>query len=135
MVKKGEKKYALEAEAGQMLLAHLNAGKPARTAPLNDEQRAAVHDWFLLTMKKVIYAANIGEEDLGKDENELPLVQPVRRNRRAERRAGAGDLCAGRRRTSPRWSRMRSRCSWRTWASDRSRSGSPGHAELSACWG
>ena len=84
MVKKGEKKYALEAEAGQLLLAHLNAGKPARTAPLNDEQRAAVHDWFLLTMKKVIYAANIGEEDLGKDENALPLVQPVREIAEAE---------------------------------------------------
>ena len=37
-----------------------------------------MHDWFLLTMKKVIYAANIGEEDLGKDENELALVKPVR---------------------------------------------------------
>ena len=37
-----------------------------------------MHDWFLLTMKKVIYAANIAESDLGKDESELPLVQPVR---------------------------------------------------------
>ena len=78
MVKKGEKKYALEAEAGKILLDHLNEGRPARTAPLDDDQRAAVRDWFLLTMKKVIYAANIGEEDLGKDESELPLVQPVR---------------------------------------------------------
>ena len=77
MVKKGEKKYALEAEAGKILLDHLNEGRPARTAPLDDDQRAAVRDWFLLTMKKVIYAANIGEEDLGKDESELPLVQPA----------------------------------------------------------
>ena len=66
------------AEAGKILLDHLNEGRPARTAPLDDDQRAAVRDWFLLTMKKVIYAANIGEEDLGKDESELPLVQPVR---------------------------------------------------------
>ena len=78
MVKKGEKKYALEAEAGKILLDHLNEGRPARTAPLDDDQRAAVRDWFLLTMKKVIYAANIGEEDLGKDVSELPLVRPVR---------------------------------------------------------
>ena len=78
MVKKGEKKFAVEAEAGQILLAHLNDGKPARTAKLDEEQSAAVHDWFLLTMKKVIYAANIAESDLGKDESELPLVQPVR---------------------------------------------------------
>ncbi len=78
MVKKGQKKYALEAEAGKILLDHLNEGRPARTAPLDDDQRAAVRDWFLLTMKKVIYAANIGEEDLGKDVSELPLVRPVR---------------------------------------------------------
>ena len=78
MLKKGEKKYAVEAEAGQTLLEHLNAGKPARTAPLDADQQAAVRDWVLLTGKKVIYAANIGEEDLGKDESELPLVKPVR---------------------------------------------------------
>ncbi len=77
MLKKGEKKYALEAEAGRILLDHLNAGKPARTAPLDADQLAAVHDWFLLTMKKVIYAANIGEEDIGKSPAELPLVAPV----------------------------------------------------------
>ena len=78
MLKKGEKKFAVEAEAGQILLEHLNAGKPARTAPLDKDQQAVVRDWFLLTSKKVIYAANIGEEDLGKDEAELPLVKPVR---------------------------------------------------------
>ena len=78
MLKKGEKKYALEAEAGQLLLDHLNAGKPARTCALDKDQQAVVRDWFLLTSKKVIYAANIGEEDLGKDESEIPLVKPVR---------------------------------------------------------
>ena len=78
MMKKGEKKFAVEAEAGQLLLEHLNAGKPARTCPLDKDQQTVVHDWFLLTSKKVIYAANIGEEDLGKDEAELPLVKPVR---------------------------------------------------------
>ncbi len=78
MLKKGEKKYAVEAEAGQLLLEHLNAGKPARTCPLDKDQQAVVRDWFLLTSKKVIYAANIGEEDLGKDEGELELVKPVR---------------------------------------------------------
>jgi len=78
MLKKGEKKFAVEAEAGALLLEHLNAGKPARTCPLDKDQQAVVRDWFLLTSKKVIYAANIGEEDLGKDEAELPLVKPVR---------------------------------------------------------
>ena len=84
MLKKGEKKYAVEAEAGKIVLEHLNAGRPARTAPLDDDQLAAVRDWFLLTMKKVIYAANIGESDLGKDEDSIPLVRPVKEIAAAE---------------------------------------------------
>ena len=32
MLKKGDKKYAVEAEAAKILLDHLNEGKPARTA-------------------------------------------------------------------------------------------------------
>ena len=40
--------------------------------------------WFLLTMKKVVYAANIAEGDVGKDESELPLVQKVRQIAEAE---------------------------------------------------
>lgn len=84
MMKKGDKKFAVEAEAGQILLAHLNDGKPARTAKLDEDQLAVVNEWFLLTMKKVIYAANIGEDDLGKDESELELVKPVRELAEAE---------------------------------------------------
>jgi len=78
MLKKGDKKFAVEAETGEILLAHLNNGKPARTAKLNEDQLAVAESWFLLTMKKVIYAANIGEEDLGKDEMSIDLVKPVR---------------------------------------------------------
>ena len=77
MVKKGEKKYALEAEAGKILLDHLNEGGRADGAAGRRSARGRAR-LVLLTMKKVIYAANIGEEDLGKDESELPLVQPVR---------------------------------------------------------
>jgi len=84
MVKTGDKKYAEEAKTADILMEHLDAGKPARTAPLNDEQRAIADEWFMLTMKKVIYAANIGEDDLGKDESELTYVQKVREIAEAE---------------------------------------------------
>lgn len=84
MVKKGEKKYADEAEAGKILAEWLDAGKPARTAPLTDDQRDVVREWFLLTTKKVIYAANIGEDDIGKDKSELPLVKEVEKIASAE---------------------------------------------------
>ena len=78
LVRNGEKKLVDEYETGEILLKHLNEGKPARTAALTEDQRAVADSWFLLTMKKVIYAANIGEEDLGKPESELSLVTRVR---------------------------------------------------------
>ncbi len=78
MVKTGDKKYAEELKTADILMEHLDAGKPARTAALTDEQRAIAEEWFMLTMKKVIYAANIGEDDLGTDESELVHVQKVK---------------------------------------------------------
>ena len=78
MVKTGDKKYAEELKTADILMEHLDAGKPARTADLTEDQRAIADEWFMLTMKKVIYAANIGEDDLGTDESELPHVQKVK---------------------------------------------------------
>ena len=78
LAKHGDKHMEAEAEAAQILLKHLDEGKPARTAQLNDEQKEAADHWFLLTMKPVIYAANISEDDLGKGDQDLPMVQQVR---------------------------------------------------------
>ncbi|MDY2793515.1 MAG: redox-regulated ATPase YchF [Eubacteriales bacterium] len=84
LLRNGDKKQELEVRAGEKLLAHMNEGKPARTCSLTDEEREVVDDWFLLSMKPVIYAANISEDDVGKDESELPLVQEVRKIADAE---------------------------------------------------
>ncbi|MBQ7455959.1 MAG: redox-regulated ATPase YchF [Clostridia bacterium] len=62
LFKTGDKKYAAEAEAADLLFKHLEAGKPARTCPLSDEQKEIAAGWFLLTGKPVIYAANISED-------------------------------------------------------------------------
>ena len=43
-----------------------------------------MYSWFLLTTKPVIYAANISEDDLGKDENEIPFVVCVKEAAAAE---------------------------------------------------
>jgi GTP-binding protein YchF len=40
----------------------LHAGKAARTVALDDEERAAVRDLFLLTMKPLMYVANVRED-------------------------------------------------------------------------
>jgi GTP-binding protein YchF len=40
----------------------LNAGRPARTAELSNEEHAVLRPLFLLTMKPTLYVANIGEQ-------------------------------------------------------------------------
>lgn len=79
MVKSGEKRYADEAELGQKLLSHLDDLKPARTCEMTEAQREIARDWFLLTTKPVIYAANIAEDELGQDEDSLPGIPEVKR--------------------------------------------------------
>lgn len=73
----GDKKAAAEAELADRLYCHLEGGKPARTLECTDDEKQIMSSWFLLTTKPVIYAANISEEDLGKDEKEIPFVRDV----------------------------------------------------------
>ena len=63
MMKSGEKKFKLEAEFLEKLVAHLEAGQPARAFPFNDEDLDIVKEIDLLTLKPVLYAANVGEDD------------------------------------------------------------------------
>ena len=84
LLKSGDKKQAEEVETAKILLDHMNALKPARTAPLTKDQREIAENWFLLTMKKVIYAANIGENEVGEGAEELPNVLKVKEIAAAE---------------------------------------------------
>lgn len=77
MVKTGEKKYKIEYDFLERLYNHLSSEKPARTLDVSDEEKEYLKSLFLITDKPVIYTANIGEKDMGKDENELPLVKEV----------------------------------------------------------
>ena len=80
----GDKKAGAEVELAQKLYAHLESGKPARTLDCTEEEKEILAQWFLLTTKPVIYAANISEDDLGRDENEIPYVEEVRKTASAE---------------------------------------------------
>jgi len=77
MFKSGDKKYAIEAELAAKLYAHLESGKPARTLKMDESEKEIAEDWFLLTTKPVIYAANISESDIGKDVADMPMVRAV----------------------------------------------------------
>ena len=62
--KEEEKKYAPWISAVAKIKPLLQDGKCARTADLTDDERAALYDMFLLTMKPTIYVANVDEESI-----------------------------------------------------------------------
>lgn len=67
-LKSGDKKYQVELDILEKIMQVLNEGKPARSADLTDEEKEYLNTLFLLTAKPVIYAANVGENDI-KGEN------------------------------------------------------------------
>ena len=77
LVKTGDKKYKIEAEFLEKLYNHLSSGKLAKSLEVTEEENEIMQGMFLITSKPVIYAANIGERDMGKDESELKHVQKV----------------------------------------------------------
>ncbi|MBQ8505400.1 MAG: redox-regulated ATPase YchF [Clostridia bacterium] len=91
MQKTGEKKYKIEAELLQRMLAQLESEKPIRSMDFDEEEQQMVEEMFLLTSKPVIYAANISENDLGQEDN--PLVKLVQA-KAAEEGAETLVICA-----------------------------------------
>ncbi|MGE4352936.1 MAG: redox-regulated ATPase YchF [Oscillospiraceae bacterium] len=59
---KGDKKYLHEQEVFEALLSHLNDGKSARSYACEEEDMALIRTSELLSLKPVIYAANMDEE-------------------------------------------------------------------------
>jgi len=67
--KSGDSKFLSEIEFQERIISHLNSGFPIRTMSLSEEERDSMKEYFLLTLKPVIYVANIGESDIGKSDN------------------------------------------------------------------
>ncbi len=75
---KRQDKHALIEEAVlQKLLRHLDSGKPANTLPLHAEEKAVSRQFFLLTDKPTLFAANLKETELASIEQN-PVVGQVR---------------------------------------------------------
>jgi len=91
---KGDKKFAVEAELLERLLAHLNEGKSARSFACSDEERASVAQSLLITLKPVIFAANMGEEDFAAGYQNLPRFLAIKERAAAEG-AEVIPVCAG----------------------------------------
>lgn len=74
---KRDKAAVAQFEAAKKVLAGLNEGHRARTLDLTDEERDALYGLHLLTMKPMLYIANIDEDQLGDDLPQIDGLTPV----------------------------------------------------------
>src|SRR5436309_14553563 len=77
--KGGDKAARAELQVLDKLQPALEEFKPARSVALNEEETTIARNYFLLTMKPTIYAANV---------NEATLADPEANERSEERRVG-----------------------------------------------
>jgi GTP-binding protein YchF len=64
--KAGTKEAKAEAAVIERVVAHFQAGKPARSLDLSEDERKLVATFGLMTAKPVLYCCNVGEGDLPK---------------------------------------------------------------------
>ena len=72
--KAGDKAAAARKPVLEKISAFLNEGKPARMAGLSADEKALVQDLFLLTLKPVMYVANVREDGF----HDNPFLDKVR---------------------------------------------------------
>jgi hypothetical protein len=60
--KTGDKKVLARKDLLERVRDHLNEAKPVRSMQLTDDERAGLRDLFLLTVKPVLYIANVAED-------------------------------------------------------------------------
>jgi hypothetical protein len=77
LLKSNDKKIQAELDVLDKLYAALAEGLSARTVDLSVEEYALVKDMHLLTIKPIMYIANVAEEDVA-DPNDNAYVQQVR---------------------------------------------------------
>lgn len=61
---KADKKYQFEIDTLEKIKSTLEEGKSARTLDLGEDEKEVIKDAFLLTMKPILYIANVSEDDL-----------------------------------------------------------------------
>lgn len=73
----GDKDAVAESEWTRGLYAHLSEGLPARSFAVPDEMAGVWRELSLLTAKPVLYAANVGEEDLVTGNAHVDVVREI----------------------------------------------------------
>ncbi|WP_059050085.1 redox-regulated ATPase YchF [Paenibacillus senegalimassiliensis] len=82
-MKGGNKQYAQEIEVLERIKDALYNDQPARSVELTDDEKQIVRDLHLLTLKPILYAANVSEEGVTDADNN-PYVQKVKEFAAAE---------------------------------------------------
>ena len=72
-----DKELLPKLEVAQRLVAWLNEGNRAAAMEMTDEERSAAKGLFLLTMKPILYVANVDEDMLGQDLEPIDGVAPI----------------------------------------------------------
>ncbi len=80
MAKTGDKKILSHKALLERVREHLDQGLPVRSMGLDEDEQAALYDLHLLTIKKVLYIANVSED--GFENN--PYLDAVREHARQE---------------------------------------------------
>lgn len=75
--KAGDAKAKAELEVLRQYKAHLEQGKNARSLDVSEEEKKAVSDLFLLTMKPMMYVANVDEKFLHDDNHHVQALRKV----------------------------------------------------------
>ena len=68
---KADKKYQLEIDVFEKIKKVLEEGKAARTLQLTEEEKEIVKDAFLLTLKPILYIANVSEQQIPNIQNDV----------------------------------------------------------------
>ncbi len=75
---KSDKTLQKELDLLNRLKSHLNEGKSARSLSISDEEKVIIQSFNLLTIKPILYAANVSEDYLSNDGNDNKFVQLVK---------------------------------------------------------
>ncbi len=84
-LKGGDKKFQVEVDFLEGLSAKLEEGVSARALDYTDEELEYLKEVSLLSLKPVIYAANVAEDDYAKADDENPFVAKIREFAAAEK--------------------------------------------------
>jgi len=91
---KGDKTLASQLELEERIMAALEEGKTARSLDLSADELAMLVDCPLLTLKPVIYAGNISEDDIASGAKNNPAYSKLEEFAASEN-SGCLPICAG----------------------------------------